>query len=597
MTGATERRSTTATANGAFASNEPLGWHEIGVVVFVSLLFTVWLLLWDRMGLMQGGPIPYGNSIGCDVWRYFGLSILPKAGLVLAPGTRVIARPMYFGPLYGLHSLLPFVGITVLSYLLNLNVTLVSLYVALRALYARATVLFACLLVGLCPLLLNESSTTYVTVASLGYTCCMLACLTWASRVRRARPLASDMLYGLAGLFFVWAANASLMAIKFNFLFCLFALSGALSRPIEPWRVLASAIRPACFFLAGLLAGGAAVFLLSKALGLGWEAPLYQVRDAWEGLQDFRYPGWVWETVSFGLLALIAVFCGIALLRARGASAGAIERVYLPVGIVVASCLFHLHSAFVVGDQNLLFDWFYVLLLPILAIAFCAAFDRLIERMTARDKTTMFAVTAVGILAYNALVAVRFEIKAWLYNNTTLSMAIAFLILLGALAVGRLRGFGATLVALMAVALTLQTATGSHMRQHFFASRASEKGYTDLAQAALTFVAPFLGHYPVIWLASADDGRLHLSIMRALQRCVNYTPSFPEAPPKPEGDQPPLEAGRTLIVVDGQGRSPSEIDAALRPFGYRLELAAQRSIAADPPRSVMITVGTVRTLH
>jgi hypothetical protein len=577
---------------GGHGHSPSLSRLEAGIAVVCAFLFAGWTLLWDRLGLWQGGPLPYGNFASCDPWHYFGLSLFPQGGLVLGPESRFVARPAYFGVVFALKSLLPTVGVSVISYVAFLGAILSALFLALRALFSRRTAALTCTLIGFSPLLLNESSTTYVTVASLAYGCGMLGALLWAARVRDGRPALADGLNGLAGFLFLWSANANLLAVKFNFLFCLFALLGQLSPPLGLWRMLRAGVRPGAFFLAGMGLGVLGLVLLSMALGLGARVLLNQVQAALEGMGDYHYPNWQWETVAFGLILLAAILCAIAVGRARGTERGRGDLLLL-VGVVIATCLFNLHAVFAIGDQNLVYDWFYFLLLPLVALAFGAAFDPLLAGLSRREVALVFVALLAAILAFNWLVASSFEIKGWLYNNTQLALCIALGILLCVLALGRLRSFAATLAAVLAVALPLQAATGSQMRNHFFTQRTAEKAYTDMTEKALQYLSAYLDENPVVWLSRADNWHLDLPIMRGLLRCSTYKATFPDELPEPEVNQPPLEAGRRLLVVDGQRRDPAAIDAALRPHGYRLDSPVTHFIPLDGAQGVQLTIGRV----
>lgn len=155
----------------------------------------------------------------------------------------------------------------------------------------------------------------------------------------------------------------------------------------------------------------------------------------------------------------------------------------------------------------------------------------------------------------------------------------------------------ARIATILGVALTLQAASGSQMRLHFFSPRAAERAYTMMAEEALSFITKHIDEKPVIWLSSADRQQLDLPIVRGLGRCFYYTASFPEALPDPVvTQQPPMVDGRTMVIVDGQARGPEDIDRALRRFGYRFEVTTTQQFRVDEQHGVGITVGKAWSL-
>src|SRR5258708_34203543 len=106
------------------------------------------------------------------------------------------------------------------------------------------------------------------------------------------------------------------MAIKFNFLFCLFALGCVLSDPIDLRRGAAEVLEAALLFLLGALCGTAAGVLLSLALGLGAMTPYLQVIGAMAGMGENHSSGWAGETPAFGLILLCGTLWAISVRQA-----------------------------------------------------------------------------------------------------------------------------------------------------------------------------------------------------------------------------------------------------------------------------------------
>ncbi len=569
--------------------------REAALAVIAAFAFAGWALAWNRLGLLNAGPIAYSNHEACDAWHYFGVSILPKASLLWIPETRTISRPMYFGVVYGLNSVLPWLGIGLASYIAFLPATLAASYVAMRALFSRPTSALACLIAGTSPLLLNMSSTTYVSVASLAYTSGMLACLMWAPRIAPMNTWRSRTLYATAGVFFAWAANANLISIEFNFLFCLFALSGQLTSPIRPSAMARALLTAAVLILSGILAGTFAAMVFASELGLGFWAPSFQVRDARAGQGSWQYPGWQRDSVglAFVILAGLLVVSSLSAPRTAGARDNDLR---LTAVIVAGTCVATLFTTFALGDQALVFDFFYVLILPSLLLALCLALDRAFAARSRAETTKVFACTIGVVLAINGVLALADGAKDFAFWSPLLFLYGSLTIAAIALAASRARRSNIGLAAILAVALALQAGAGQTLRTMYFHPHALMRERTDMAEVALRFIIRHLDDNPVLWLAASDDPRLTLPITRSFRRCVTVA-TFPDALPDPAANgQPAIAAGRTVVVMDGSARTVSEIDAALRAHGYRLDVRASRFFPVNRTQGLQVTVGRAQNL-
>ena len=575
----------------------PFGRTELALAALAACLFAAWAFVWDRVGLLHAGPIAYGNHEACDAWYYFGLSVLPKAGLLTVPGTRTLSRVMYFGVVHELRSLVPWLGLAVLSYFLFLPLALASLYIALRATFSRATAALAVLILGTSPLMLNMMSTTYVTVAALAYGCGMLMCLMWAGRLSASDGAASNALFAAGGLLFAWAANANIIAIEFLFFFCAFALIGRIPATNGLPQLVKYLCKAGALFVVGATAGVVITMLFAQLLGLGLLSPFNQVRAAVEGVgAGWQYEGWQAESVGPLLPPLAAILLASALWQARRRSGARKFDLVLVAGIATATCAYNFFATLVLGDQGLVYDYFYFLILPCIGLAFCAAFDDAIAAADPRKLVGLFAAVIGFVLVFNAAMALSDGVKGLLFSRPhTVSYASLFVLALIVALANKAR-FGTVLVAIVSVTVLLQTAAHRTLMTMYYHPREPMQRHTEMAEAALGFIFRHLDGEPVLWLAKGDDFRLPLPIVRGLQRC-RFAGAFPDALPDPNANaQPPLAPGRTVIVIDGAARRVDQIEAALQPYGYRLDISATRHFALDWRQSVQITIGKVRAL-
>jgi hypothetical protein len=559
----------------------------VGAVALAGLLIAA-----DRLGLWGYGRVPYSNHDGCDPWYYFSLIMSPQSGAVLAEGTRFISRPLYFAPPHLLRVLFPGLDPNLASFLFFLPLSTAALYLGLRAMFGRATSVTGALLIGTAPLLVNMASGTYVPVGSAAYEICMLACLLWAGRSAGEQPFTHALTSFLAGVFFVFAANANMMAIKFDILYVLLAIpvQFVVGSTRSPAKLKAWLARAGAAFALGVALGILFILVLSHALGLGFTTPLEQVVAAVQGIDQRRYPNWAIDTVAFALLALISVLAAFAAYRRRGPDEVAVGRIRLVVGISVGTCLFHLFALVALNDMSLVYDWWYFLLLPCVALTFCAAFG---DRIEAEPRLALSALVGTVIVA-NFLLSQIHLLKLFLFQNTQY-VSYAVVGLLALVLVLRSRA-PAVLAGIALATLSLQAANSSLMRYHYFGSLEDERSLARVTEKALGFILPRLAEKPVVWIATADNHGLDLPIYRSLVRC-SYKASFPDRLPDPQTHwQPQLEAGRTLVLIDGKASSMADIEAALARHGLTLHDAASRyfSRVNGTAQGVQVTVGQLR---
>jgi hypothetical protein len=290
------------------------------------------------------------------------------------------------------------------------------------------------------------------------------------------------------------------------------------------------------------------------------------------------------------LLALISILATFACYRRRGANDAAAAVIYLVAAVAIGTCLFHLLALAAFGDMSLVFDWWYFMLLPLVALAFCAAFGDLIEG----NRRTAFLALVGTVIAANLVLSHLHLLKLFLFQNTQYVSYVVVGLLAVFLMLSRHRASVAG--AMAAVALSLQAANSSLMRYHYFATLEDERGLTRAAEGAFNVIMPTLAEKPVVWIADTDNHGLDLPIFRAMIRC-SYEKTFPEKLPDPLVNwQEPLAPGRTLVVIDGNAAPVSEIQAALARHGMSLDVVASQyfwRIEGKEP-GVQVTIGKVR---
>jgi hypothetical protein len=565
---------------------------EASVALGAALAFAAFILLWDSVGMMAVGPVAYANDGGCDVWEYFGLALRPKAGPILAPDVRLIGRVMYFAPIYALGSVLPGIGASLINYFLFFSLALTALYLALRAVFSRRVSVFVSLVVGASPLLVNSMSSTYSPVAAYAYECCMLACVLWAARApdRWRYPT-----WALAGLFFAWQANAHIQSIEFSWLFCLFTFLGRLGTPLHLVSFVRHVLTSAAWFLGGMIVGIGSTIVVAAAIGTGALSPFFQIRDSFDPATRQWYPDWTHHSVALGLIVVLAVLAVSAAGHGRGEGARHRRDLLLVISVPLLICAANLFSVFVLIDQSLVYDCFYVALLPSLALVIGAAFERFLDSRTEREARWVFVVTIVVILVVNGIQAHVDALAAWEFSHLQTVFHGAIVLLLGALAVGRLTRFRSASVSLIALVLVVQSAKGDIFHNTYFASHRVEKAKAISAEMVLRHVLASIEDRPLVWVSlDRERGeRGELGIVRGLLRCDGG--SSPASIPGqwPARVDPQLAAGRTIIAM---GEDLAPLRRELARLGFGLEVMHSQSFDLGENGILDVRIGKARSL-
>jgi hypothetical protein len=375
------------------------------------------------------------------------------------------------------------------------------------------------------------------------------------------------------------------MSVKFDFLYVLFALPIG-QRSFK--SVAGLTARAAGAFIVGLGAGVLVALALSALFGLGFYTPFQQVIEALNGIDQARPPNWQHESVGFALVALISVLAAFTCWQERA------PRALLIAAVAIGAAAIQLVGFLFFGDMNLAFDWWYFMLLPLMALTFCAALGGGIE---ANPRTALLALVA-AVVGANLLLSQIHSLKQLFFDDAAFIAYIVIAALAACLALGRneARGRGALAGAVGLGALALQAAHSSVMHHHYFRAYDDQRGQARATEGAVKMILAHAVERPVIWIAKGNNHDLDLTISRSLIRCP-YEGSFPDKLPNPEVHwQPPLTPGRTLVLIDGKASTVAEIQTALARFGMTLDVAASQYFWREQGVSpgVQVTVGTVR---
>jgi hypothetical protein len=574
------------------AASKLTGAEGLAALAFAGVAAAVLFAL-DRLHAINMGPVAYANGGGCDAWHYFGLSVLPKAGAFLLPNGRMIGRPMYFGVLFGLKSLLPSIQLGLTSYLLFYSISIAALYVALRALFCRQASALACLVVALCPLFVNAMSTTYVTVAAFAYTSCMLACFTWAPFLPEWRR---RLAYLVAGVFYTWAASANLIAVEYNSFFCLLVLLRRLAAPLRLTDLVRPVVSAAIQFLCGMLLGCSSVVGLASALGTGGLSPYRQIREVFEEMGKWHYSRWMDETLAFGLVALAIALSIIAFVRTRkrGDSEARDHRLIATISLLI--CGTTIFTTAVLGDQSLVYDWFYMLLLPVVALVLCAALEEPLRGRTLLEMAQVFTALLVAVFLVNGVIGSNRSLDRWFLAHFQIAFHVAVAFAIVSAVFLRRSSFPSVLTSVLSMSLAFQCAKGAYIASTYMTNRDLERAKAGIAQDALHFIYATISEKPAIWVSPAPstDANFDLPIVRGMLRCNGDASETSKASAWPLAIDGALVPSKTLVVI---GDDVDAFEVTLRQRGYSMETTISRTFEAGAFGGVRVTIGKALALE
>jgi hypothetical protein len=530
----------------------------------VYLVFLIFVAALPVVHIFTGAAIPFGNDGHCDPWYYFGLMEFPELGHVLAPGLRAISRLPAYVPISLWHE----IGATAtgqqLYFWFNHIVFTVATALALAVLFEIRIALVVTTLLTTSALYLEVLSTTYTTGAALAYGSVALACVSIGLR----RPILMMPLSFIAGVFVAFALHSHLVSAVFIFFLpILYAPSGA-----------RAFVTGAALMITGIIAGTGLVGLTGLYLGDGFWSFENQIRQTISGMGDFWYEGWMTRSIGLLLMVFLPALQTITWARKRNS-----KRSLAILASAIAVSAVNLIVTFAHKDQHLVFSYLYVMTIPIAALVFADAIE---------DYIVHLGPVACGmILAFLAIshVAIVAYLRGYvLLYFMPIALAGAVLALGLSLIYERLRSAACGMAIIGSLFIFMQGTLG-YFRAHLDSDRAAARWNTQQVDKALRFMRSYgITEKPVVWLGKVDNEAIELGTFRSLVRC-GFSTNFPDQPP--DGDlqwQPPIAAGRLLIIIDNPKNYP-DVKDALAKKGISIENAKSENIND----SFRITIGRV----
>jgi len=522
-------------------------------VAYLILLFFIAAL--PSVYAAIGVAIPFGNDWFCDTWYYFGLMEFPELGHVLAPGARTISRLPAYVPVSVLRQLGATATGQELYFWLNHILFVAATASALTALFEITTALIVTVLVTTSALYLAVLSTTYPTGAALAYGSAALASVAIGLRV----PGLLIPLSFIGGIFVAFSVHSHLVAAVFLFFL-----------PILYFVIDVRAfLIGASVMCAGMIVGTGLVGLIGLYLGQGFWSFENQISAVVSGIGVYWYNGWMFRSIGLLLMVFLPTLQIITFVGRKRDSRRSLVILVSAIAISIVNILI----TFAHKDQNLVFNFMYVMTIPVAVLVIGDAID---------DRVVFFGPLRCGIILATLMLC-HIVIMAYLrrylllYFMPIASVGVLLTITVSAL-YARSRSTTGGIAIIAALFVFMQGTLGDYYRDHLYLDRTVAKWNTQQIDKALRFLRGFpVTEKPVVWLGKVDNQAIETGIFQSLVRC-GFSIDFPDKFPDSDKQwQPALAAGQLLIVMDDPRKYP-EIEDTLAQNGIRITDAKSEKI-------------------
>lgn len=536
----------------------------------VYLIFLICIAAVPLVHIVTGAAIPFGNDWFCDTWYYFGLMEFPELGHILAPGARAISRLPAYVPVSVLRDLGATATEQELYFWLNHIIFVVATATALTALFEITTALIVTALLSTSALYLAVLSTTYPTGAALAYGSAALACVCIS--IRRSTLLIPFSFIG--GIFVAFSLHSHLVSAVFLFFLPILYFTIGIRAPLI--GALAMAV--------GILAGTGLVGLTGLYLGQGFWSFENQIQAAVSGIGVvYWYKGWMLHSIGLLLMVFLPALQTITLVSRKRKS----KRSKAILVSAVAVSAVNLLITFARKDQNLVFNFMYVMAIPVAALVISDAIEDHIARL---DLLACGVILASLVFLHVLTVAylrhyILLHFMPFAFVGAMLTLSVSFLY-------GRFQSAAGGIAIIGSLFIFMQGALGDYYRDHLYLDRATARSNTQQIDKVLRFLRNYgITDKPVVWLGKVDNQPIETGVFQSLVRCgfsVDFPDKFPDSTLQ---WQPALAPGRLLIVMDDPKKFP-RIEDTLAQKGIRIEHAKSEEI----DDGFRITMGKIATV-
>lgn len=554
--------------------------HAIGLSVFAG----AFVLLTHRM-------VPFSNDGHCDPWHYFGYFYLDDQFAMMGDSRTYSRLPLTFVG-FVLTRLLRSVSADYAHFLILLVIVAGSVFVGAERLFGRFAATVATFFVTTSGIVIGVLSVTY-TGPTLAWDALAIAAAILAADASHARR--RRLLLVVAGFFWGTAIIGHLYSVTYNFVLPLYCLTW---RSLRLRPLLAQLLSALAYLAIGIALSVLVFGVLSKfVLHAEFTFFRHQFLEVLEvsaagytrAVTSFFKPGWY---LTGGKAALVGF--GLVLSLASLATAGSrpgIRRVNIALAVLLTVLLAYTF----VGGVTLQYDYYYVWMMPSLALSVASVVSRW---KTSRERAIIYGaayalLALAGTLAgYETVVRVA---SAWPSAVVATFAAIAFVALVLrpshvvlAMALASLAVLGITIrPERMGVQVWDGSAGGAEMY------RRVRQGWEFLSQ----FHFP---ERPIFWLAAQGKMSESIAYPRGFEYCHVDTalPHFLSS--QDEQYDPRAEVFRQkrylVMVVPDDAVMAGAIDALRLERGLQFEELARKAISSDD-LSYSLVIGRLHVLQ
>jgi uncharacterized membrane protein len=528
--------------------------------------------------------VPFSNDGHCDPWHYFGYFYLDDQFAAIGDSRTYSRLPSTIVG-FGLTKLFHSVVADYLQYLVLLVAIAGSVFLLAQRLFGNFAAGIAALFLATSGIVIGVLSVTY-TGPSLAWSTIAMSCALAAGTALNDRR--RNLLVIAAGFFMATAIIGHLYTLTYNFVVPLYALSWSSEERRRPYTQLPRILGRLLIgvILAIVVLGFISKFVLHAEFTF-FRHQFLEVFDV--RVSEYRRPGWYLHggKLAFVIFSVCLAATGIAL-RRRFPDPSKVLAVNVPLAVLLLAQLAYA----ALGGITLQYDYYYVWLLPPLALSLASVMAVLAAKdVRALPCIALFAVLSLAstLFGYSTIVDVT---SAW-------PSTVVVIVTAGAVAVLARHRVRSTLsVALIGLGILGATIRPERMGVQVWSNTGDGSASYQRLRAGWDFLAHF--HFqqtPLFWLAARGDLSDVIAFPRGFEYCHVDT-ALPDFVPAGDDNYDPraeaFAAGRLVVAVVPDDRSFAEALATLRQrYGLQLEELARRRISGSGVAYTMI-IGNLR---
>jgi len=548
--------------------------------------------------LLTNHLVPFANDFHCDPWHYFGMFFLADQPHLLNDTSRMLSRV----PEFMLGALITKLSTSIIADYLNFLLLyagcILALFFAAFRLFGGAPALLATLFFAFNPIVVGNFAVTY-TAPSLFYN---LLALLLAVEAREGSGARRTLALVLSGVVLGTSVHGHLYAAGCAFAIPLYAIEVGAG---GARRLLAQGFEVASKMILGIVLATIAIGTINKVF-LGGEFLFFMQQLgvlAKVDTADYDIAGWFMKACRGAIFVLAAALptLQLAALILRGAPDALRPRLWV-VNLALAAIAALLLLDSWLGGFFLQYDYYYVLLLPHIALSLAA----LLAQIPPPRKALAVTLAVTGLILALALLP-DIEIIAAAFaspDNAYFSLGIVLLLVIAAavaLFARNRRGQAASLATTLVLVGCLGFAVrpqrmgrlvwehATRMAPHYGADN-----YTRIRQGVAYLAAHHFASRPAFWVSVDNVLWETIALARSFDYCI-VEMKMPQMDATSEAYRRDFLPGREIVLVRGDPRLLEQANATLKPLGLTVR-EQERKLVSYEGVSYYVVIGRLESL-